>query len=204
MNEIPYLDISQCAKCSTLEEWLQLPELESHKFKWYLPFLIYREPYAMEWDEWKKFHAYIKREYPVQFFFRYTLNIFLHKIEYRLGTFWWNVRGRLSNPRKEMRNAVFPPNYQDLPITIMNLHFEVIVEFVEREGFLKGEAAKLNKKFSKELNKYYNYVKTERAVLLEKASAGKSVNYIKNINKIAQKDEELAFWVIKNRELFWI
>jgi hypothetical protein len=176
----------------SFERFKALPFYERYEHKWYVPFPIYKEPFALEWQEWDKFYAYIKEEHPVQFFFRRTLNVYLGGWEHRFSNFYYKIKNKISNPRKEMRAAVFPPEYRDLDSIIENFHFQVILEFVDREKCFDTNAylGKGDKKFKKELLAHYNYITKDREACI-------SESYIR------KRDEKLAIWVIKNRNKLW-
>lgn len=118
---------------STLEEWLALSEDERERRVAWWPFKFYVEPYALVYEEWPKFRAYVKKKYPVQAFFRYTIYNIAYSIKRTLSHYFWKVRHIVSNPRKKMRKMVFPPYYQDLDTTIINFIDQCIIEFIERE-----------------------------------------------------------------------
>ena len=198
-----------------LENWMKLPEEQTHEFKWYLPYLLYKRPFALGLQEWSKFHAHIKSEHPVQYFFRETLNDFYYASLCKFSQIFRGIKSRIRNPRAEMRKAVFPPYYRDLDKIIEHFHFEVIKEFVDREKCFEGNCyiTKEQKKFKKELLAHYRYVTKNRQELSDKLFFSKkpladpiTLGFGFNPRSeelLKQKDESLAIWVIQNRNQFW-
>ena len=189
----------------SFQKWMDQPFMERYEYKWYLPYLLYKEPFALEWKEWDKFYAYIKEEHPVQYFFRYTLNVYLGQWENRFKDFYYKVKGYFFNPRKEMRDSLFPPHYVDLTHIISEFHFEAIREFVEKDKCfeLNAYSTREGKKFQKQLEAHYAYVTLERPVLNKNIfTTDRKIN-VKNVKTLEKKDKKLCMWVIENKDYFW-
>ena len=189
----------------TFEFWLNQPEDKRYEFKWYLPFLLYKLPYALAWGEWKKFDEYLKREHPIQFFFRDTLSVKLGQIENKFNRFYYKAKWLICNPRKEMRNKIFPAEYHDLPFIIEQFHFEVIKEFVDREKCFEYNSyeGRANLKFKKQLEKHYNWIVNERKTFSKNIEDLRNKKWIKAVQKMQKRDTEVMNWVIQNRERLW-
>lgn len=188
----------------TFKDWLGLPLTEKYVMKWYLP-PFYREPFALSMEDWKQFNDYAKKNHPIEFFFRYTLNNYLGKWENRFSMLYYKIKNIIFNPRAKMRKAVFPAEYHDLPSIIDQFHFEVIKEFIDREKCFEVNVYgdKEGKQFKKQILAYYKYITKDREALLNKVfSANRKFNS-KYMDLVKQKDTELAIWVINNREKLW-
>lgn len=200
-------DKENYAQVWSFEDWKNLPEMERYQFKWYLPYLLYKYPYGLTWEDWTEFNSYIKSEHPVQFFFRHTLENYLYKWEGRFKSFYYKTKHLMKRPRSEMRNVVFPAAYHDLPQIIDTFHIEVIKEFVDREKCLEYNdyTDKAGKKFKKELLAHYAWAtKGRNEILLENSDPSDIKDFIKKTKKLRAGDEKLAVWVIKNRERLWV
>jgi hypothetical protein len=202
---------------TTTEEWLKLPHKEIVPCKWYWPTGWYEAPFALminDWDNWEK---HIKKEYPIQYWlrenFQYSLRRFYNSVK--------DLKNKIINPRQKMRNALFTSKWVDLVELVPQFHFQAIIEFVETEKAFEKIVwdNSLNPKTTEagiKLKEYYNYVKVERPLLLEKLSqAYENVEITAELNdsrykevdeidkQIKTKDTELCIWVIQNRELLW-
>ncbi len=103
-----------------------------------------------------------------------------------------------------MRAAVFPARWEDLDSVLENFSREMIKEFVEREEAMLHLGR--NDSFKKQLNKYYNYVVDGRPKFIAQmgvVSRSKTKKYISMARKLDKMDEELLYWVVKNRGRFW-
>lgn len=182
-------------------------------FKWYVP------PTTLEWGEWEKEEAFFKKNYPVQYFFRETVVCWFSRyISHKYTDIKYNIKGWIKNPRKEMRDNLFPIRLNDLTDTIVNFHLEAVIEMVDREKCF--EIADYNfteehKEFANSLKECHYYAKVTRPALLDKIdkaydnlpeNESYEVTY-KEINKIESEIEEydtkVCEWVIKNRKHFW-
>lgn len=185
---------------------------------WWWPCKWYVYPWALEWDEWEKEDAFMKANYPVQFFFRETVPIFFGRIHYKLKDIKYDIKGKIRNPRKEMREKVFPYRWSDLTHSIVVFHMEALIEFVDREKCFESTDytwSEDHKEFAKGLKECYHYAKSGRKELEDKLDqAYKRVpddgeyNVIyKEVHEIEAQIEEydtkVCEWVIKNRCHFW-
>jgi hypothetical protein len=149
---------------------------------------------------------------------------------YRDIKYW--VKHHLVNPRRKMRNKVFPPTWNDLPDMIVNFHLAVISEYVENEKCFEHNDYTWNeeqKQFAKELREMYHYVKWDRNILLKqielayKEVPSMTLEEIRDLcikdksdslfvryeevdkltKQLLDKDNEICNWVIKNRDTLW-
>ena len=184
--------------------------------KWYV---LPRGGVTMGWKEWEKEDIFFKNNYPVQCFFRETIDTYIRKLMYKLKDIKLDVKGRTINPRKEMRNKVFPHRWNDLTESIVTFHLEALIEFVDREKCfdnIEYNSDNHHREFAKGLKECYDYAKITRPSLkLKLEEAYKDVPFegdflvvYKEVNKITtdmkEYDTKVCEWVIKNRDYFWV
>lgn len=190
------------------------------KTVWWWPCKWYIEPYALSFDGWEHNAQYYKSNYPVQYFLRRELPCLWNiRVVMPLRELKYEIKGRLRNPRKEMRDSVFSHRWQDLTYTIVNFHIQAVIEFVDREkcfDHVVYSDTEIHKKFERELREMYNYAKTGKGELeksLDKAyervdhskhyeEAYKEVHTIEQA--IEDHDTKLCQWVAENRQFFWV
>lgn len=205
----------------TLEKYLKLPLEQRERFAWWWPFgKWYISPYCMEWEEWDGFKAYVKEHYPLQYWIRYNVSYHCYSLPRNLRELKYKIKHKFRTPRKEMRNLVFPAEYQDLQTHIVNFHIQCVIEYVEREKCFEMLSWDWNeevKRSGAELREAYDYCKTGRAVLeKELQEAWDRVPFkdkrpyeetYKEVNEkeaqIKERDTKLCKWVVDNREILW-
>ena len=187
---------------------------------WWWPHKWYICPLAMESKEWDKQEAYVKAKYPVQYLIRETLQNFINRIRHRLVELKYDIKGRVINPRKEIRNKVFPHRWNDLTESIVIFHLEALIEFVDREKCFETinyDSDKSHKEFANGLKECYDYAKTVRPQWQKDLTAAYNLvpdnstssyhEQYKDVNEIEAKmteyDTKVCEWVIKNRSGFW-
>jgi len=203
---------------TTTEEWLQLPRFKRAPRKWYWPTGWYEAPFAMIINDWGNWEKHIQKEYPIQHWLR-------ENFQYLLRHLYHTVKGLkhyIINPRRRMRNAIFPAKYVDLVELVPQFHFQAIIEYIEVEKafeeFVWDENLVSSKtaEVGKELKKYYNYIKVDRPLLLKDLHKAyekvEETNFtdqerFNEVDKldmlIKTKDTELCVWVIHNRDFLW-
>jgi hypothetical protein len=202
------------------------PLLIKYEKKWYIPFQIYTKPWALSMQGWTLFKEQIKKKHPVQYFFREALPIKYWAWKMKVSDVLWKIENRFKNPRKEMKVAVFPPEYRDLPEIVFCFNSEVIKEIYEREKYfdkcLPSPAKSKRGRFEKDLKKYYKYVTVDREKMnaeasellkikfysvnsdpVEKDCKKKHKKWIKKVDQIDKLDNQMCVWVSYNREYFW-
>jgi hypothetical protein len=193
---------------------------EYEKNVWWWPTKWYIEPCALGLYGWKEADQFFKSNYPVQYFLRNKIpRLYNGYLVMYMRDLKRKIQWSLRNPRKEMRNSVFPAHWQDLTETIIKFHVEAVIEFVEREKCFQKidySSDELHKKFEKELTEMYLYARTTRQELLQLVDeAYERVDYQKPYqeaykeisdieNDIKNRDLKLSQWVIENREFFWV
>lgn len=205
----------------TYEEYVAIPKSEREYYLSFWPTPWYKTPYAMlfssqcltdpkAWrSEWDKTHEFLKRNYPIQYRFRDTLENIEHwyRYDFRRGImrFWHNW---IVGQRVEMRKAVFKREYQDLDTIIVNFHMQALIEYVERENpfkyfdFSTGDS---DRTFRKELLENYDYASRWRPKYLEDLANASvsSEEYIALELKVDEEDTKVCKWVIDNRQKLW-
>lgn len=195
--------------------------IDSGKYEkrvWWWPCKWYVKPWALEWKEWEKEDVWFKKNYPVQHFFRETVDTFIGSQMHKLKDIKYDIKGHLCNPRKEMRAKVFPHRWNDLSHSIVTFHLEAIIEFVDREkcfDITDYDSDERHKEFAKGLKECHYYAKITRPaweLKLEEAykrvpNEGTYEVIYKEVNEIEadikEYDTKVCEWVINNREYFW-
>lgn len=220
----------------TFEKWIALPKADRERrvAYWLTPW--YKKPYAMVWklpslkptgdkyeSEFSKVDAFLKKNYPIQFWIRETTEDIGYFLRYRV---WSRVLAFYSNwikgQRVEMRKAVFTRDYQDIDGLVIEFHRQCLIEFVEREKGLEWHdysQTEQDKKFADELREQYDYATRLRAIMqkeLETTLSNVDVDFndpqaSKNVfaaydaleKKFNDRDTEMCKWVIENRWRLW-
>jgi len=201
----------------TFEGWLLNPNKEKNVWWWPNPWYV--SPYVLEYGSWEKFETYIKKNYPIQFFLRSTINIWFSVKVRQLKAIKYNIKHYFINPRNRMIKNVFPSSWADLDAFIINFHLECIIEIVDHEKKLENHDLQTNeedKTFTKELLECYDYAKIGRKALLKQLDeayenislANFDTNSYKLVDDIQANifecDTKVCEWVIKNRDNLWV
>jgi len=213
----------------TVDEYKAMPRQSRELVVWYWPSPLYIKPYALTAGndfigEWTKFDAYIKKEYPVQYFFRETVVGFFQDIETSCRRIKWKIYPYIKIPRKEMRDKVFTRECRDLDSIIVEFCLQCVIEYVDREKCFEDivyDSTEELKTFAAQLKECHAYATKGRKEILneiEKAwdavplvmndiSQNKMEKYAKVTEletKLEEADTQVLEWVIKNRTQFWI
>jgi hypothetical protein len=213
-------------KILTFKAWSEITLKNRERRVWFWPFKWYLSPYAFVWSEddiiseWDKFHNYVSREYPIQHFIRnilipyfYLMSRYYHNIK------TW-VKCLIRNPRKEMRNKVFPRRRNDLGTIIVDFCLETIIEYVDRERCFDnivwdGDEEHIQR--AQMIKEIYAYAKTGRKVLLKNidnaysnVSSAKGLGYKRKYAEVSRAEKDLndadtkyCRFVIENRDHLW-
>lgn len=150
----------------------------------------------------------------------------LLSILYRVNKFFRRIRHRIVNPRKEMRNAVFPSQWWDLETHIVQFHLQCVIEYVEREKCFEVISWNWSEeviKSRKELEEAYNYAMSGRAKLQKDISDAWDKIPLRDLSEpinaeefhkmyedvtakelwLNECDTKLCKWVIDNRQILW-
>lgn len=224
-NDSPY---KHCVMVHTVDEYKAMPVTSRELVVWYWPCPLYIKPLALTAGddligEWTKFDAYIKKEYPVQYFFRETIAGFFWDIQHYSRRIKWKVRPYIKYPRKEMRDKVFTREYNDLDSITVKFCLQCIIEYVDREKCFENivyDSTEELKTFSAQLKECHAYAtKGRQEILNEIEKAWEAVPLV--VNDIAQNkmekyakvtdletkldeaDTQVCEWVVKNRKQLW-
>lgn len=213
---------------NTVDEYKAMPVTSRELVVWYWPFPLYIKPYALRAGdypigEWTKFYAYIKEEYPVQYFFRKTIVHLFHRMERNLRDIRYNVKRYIKIPRKEMRDRVFTREYSDLSSIVVEFCLQCVIEYVDREKFfekIEFNSSNEMRTFAAQLKECHTYAtKGRQEILTEIENAWEAIPLVMNgitqnnvnkydkitelENKLEEADTQVCEWVIKNRKLLW-
>jgi hypothetical protein len=223
-------------KINSVDEYFSLPKKEREKFGFYLlplslPFTFFNRDNKTK--GWKDFYAQLKKEYPVQYFFRHWLVSYENpvysfvnsKILWPLKDLKWKIV-RHFNPCYPRWREVLPKHkYIDIVELVVESNFALIRDFYYEEvekGFVDWKADDKHKKFHKELLNAIKWIETERKLHLDKADDALShatktpiekkgkfdykatyKTYNKLEEELKNKDTKILTWFIENREFFW-
>lgn len=223
--KIPYSHVS------SVEEYFALPKSER---EWGG---LYKIPYALPWEKfnssdsegWDTFYAKIKKEYPIQYFFRRWIPSLDNPITYfSIKYFVWPLQElkycitRFIKPCHPRWRRVLPRHrYGDIANLIVDSNFALIQDFYHEEvvdGWVVWTSDEVHKTFHNTLVNYVNWIENERAVLDDKiaeayntvheenSSESYRIKYAEphNLEKLkSEKETEILKWYIDNREFFW-
>lgn len=212
----------------TVDEYKAMPRKSRELVVWYWPSPFYIKPYALSAGddlvgEWTKFDEYVKKEYPVQYFFRETVAGFFWDIETSCRRIKWKIKPYIQRERKEMRDKVFTRQYRDLDSIIVEFCMQCVIEYVDREKcfdkivFNHSEKVKT---FAAQLKQCHDYAtEGRREILKEIEKAWEDVplmmsdiaqNKMEKYNKVTEletkleeADTQVCEWVVKNRRHLW-
>ena len=199
-------------KIYTLEEYIKAPKSRrENKWGWYL------HPDGFLWNGVfntpNEFDAYWKKEYPIQFFFRETLNDFLKgyfvypfkRWKYKVHDFFF--------PKQKWLTKQIPNEYCDKVELIPDILFKILIAFVEEEDGLNhrtwyyecpctGQIVD-NRNIEEDLKRAYRYAKEIRNRLEKKTWQTKyphSISFDKLYNKC---EDHYCTIIIKHRQYLW-
>ena len=186
-------------------------------------------PFCSEWD---RFYDYVKKEYPVQAFFRVTVADWFDTIKRRVERRYYDTRDWLF-PRQRWLLKGLPNHWQDKRSLSVDVLFKMIVHFVEVEDALNTinwESDPEHLAFKQGVVECYKWIKIGRTELTERISkelsegvatrrkaakeAGVHDHNIEWYNmvygphdqleaQLEDTDTEMCVWIIKNRALLW-
>ena len=212
----------------TVDEYKAMPRKSRELVVWYWPSPLYIKPYALSAGtdligEWTKFDEYIKKEYPVQYFFRDTVIGFFQDIEMSFRRIKWKIKPYIQRERKEMRDKVFTRQYRDLDSIIVEFCMQCVIEYVDREkcfAEIEFDYSEKVKTFAAQLKECHAYAtKGRQEILNEIEKAWEDVplmmsdlaqNKMDKYNKVTEletkleeADTQVCEWVVKNRRQLW-
>jgi hypothetical protein len=200
-----------------IDEYIKLPKSErTTNGWWYKPVWGFKMKSAFDRTEPDKYYAFLKKEFPIQYFFREYLDGKVSHYKFRLSMFYWNKIRPIFKPQHSELRKVIPRTWSDITELIPMFLFECVKSFKENEtDTICWDSDELHKTFYANLNKYYNYITVERKQLIDiidnsypphGAEGSYEELYSKlNANEaiLKDKDTECLTWIITNREGFW-
>ena len=202
----------------TLSEYFALDVSRRERKVWYWPTKWYIEPYALQMEEWDKFHAHIQKEYPIQYFIRDVLLLKFITLKRKLRELKSWIKYRVNHPRKQIIKSVFIPEYQDLDSIIVKFCLACIVEYVEKEKCFEHIVWDSDDNRATDANtikEIYTYAKCTRPLLLQEIqmlwkSLPDKVSDMKEYDPINLKEQEVkdldtkwCAWVVTHRDRLW-
>lgn len=217
-------------KLNSVQEYFALPKKDR---EWRG---LYKVPYALPWElsrnhpgelGWDAFYERIKKEYPVQHFFRRWLTSFDNPVySFFMSYVYWPLRDfkyntiRWVNPLYPRWRASLPRHkYSDIPELFIASNFGLIRDFYWEEvvdGIIDWSATDDHRKFHAELTAYVHWIEEEYPKMDELFS--KALNNASNIEgdyytkykefndleiQKQNKETEILTWFVNNRGYFW-
>lgn len=214
---------------SSVEEYFALPKEKRERFG------LYRLPYALPWERcpetskmgWDEFYCRIKKQYPVQYFFRVWLFGFDNPVcvvYYKY--FYWPFL-EFKRAFKYWLNPLYPrwraslPRHKgaDISELLVTSNFALIRDFYWEEvvdGIVDWESESEHKIFYDKLIEYVQWIEETLPKLEEdhtkslSAASSKEGDYytkyeetIKIEKEKYDKETEILTWCISNRNFFW-
>jgi hypothetical protein len=221
--KIPYV------KTNSVEEYFNLPKKEREHFGFYrLPFSLPCDIFDEDVEGWKIFYSKLKKEYPIQWFFRSWMFSFQNPIYsfiysyfiWPVRDFKWAVDNFISPCFPIWRNTIPRHKYADGVHLIIESNFNIILDFYNEasESYIDWESSEEHSNFYKKLEEYKNWIKTERKKInqimdieLSIATNNKHIKDYKEKYKtydlleqdLKNKETEILNWMVENRSYFW-
>lgn len=223
-------------KVNTVDDYFSLPKNEREKFglyllPWSLPFTFFNKEEKTK--GWKEFYAELKKEYPVQYFFREWIfsyenpiySFFNTKLIWPVKELRWKIH-RFLNPCHPRWRKVLPRHkYSDITELVIDSNFALILDFYYEEvkqGMVDWKSDDKHKKFHKEILNAVKWIEKDRNNHLDKIDKTLSLAIKKPVMKkgkldylatykehnkledeLKNKDTKILTWFIENREFFW-
>jgi hypothetical protein len=182
---------------------------------------------------WTFFYTKIKKQYPVQWFFRHWLfsydnpvYVFFKKWSYMLFDLKWKFKNYLKPNYPRWRSSLKRHEYKDICNLIEDSNFNLILDFYYEEvvdGWVDWQADEVHKKFYVELLENIRWIEEEKPRKekeYDKALSYATENHIidnegkldytatyKHVHaiedSIKNKTTEILKWLCENRHFFW-
>lgn len=219
---------SKYVKVNSVEDYFSLPKSERE----YRGF--YKKPYALEWDfftgekGWTAFYKEIKKQYPIQWFFRewmFSLDNPIYRVFYTLRHKYWDIKYAIKNFLKPVyprwRKTVPRHKYADGVYLIIESNFNLILDFYYNDiigGYVDWESDEDHKTFLKEVKDAVRWIEVERQELndicdreltlalnnKEEKDYNKRYKTHDEIEKqIFDKETSIINWMVAKRSFFW-
>lgn len=197
------------------EDWKDLPVEEREKFGFYcVPNALESENSILSgWSAWRD---WIKKEYPVQYFFREYLGQEIYYIGWRLRDAYYNLKCQIFPWHGKVRNSI-PKTWIDCSELVRIVNFAILEDFYDE--ILKNPVEIPDKerqqKFELFLNESIHYIRIGRAELERQLDAayppherqGSYQELYSEVDRIEKlihaKDSQVLNGIIEWREALW-
>lgn len=223
-------------RISTIDEYLSLPKEEREVSVWFWFGPWYLQPYAMamDWsfdpDEenykgWRAFDKYVKKEYPIQYFFRnldeLSIFVFLNSKKYKIQQeIIYPIKCFFNSRNKNIQKQI-PNTYKPIGYIIEDVLFEIFLNDYlpdKKENWETDSESGIWPKKALECHKIYNWTQERKKLkseIKEKWLKHSRRNYPKNVSyeeiygeinslekNLEDGDTEALKWIVENRFLF--
>lgn len=218
-----------------MENYFNLPRNEREVYGLYkvplsLPCDIFDEHQQKGWTE---FYSRIKREYPLQWLFRYWMFSYENPLYKYFKEVYWKtkdikscVRLFISPCHPRWRKVLPRHRYSDITELIITANFALILDFYYEEvenGWVDWSSTKHHQKFYDQLTEYVKWIEEDSKNLEEKITKALTDATVKKIYKKdgsfdyeqtykklhrleeekQKKETEILKWFVDNRDRFW-
>lgn len=208
---------------TSVEEYFALPREKRTRWNfWYL------KPQALPWDifdgedknGWGGWERRIKTEFPIQYFFRETLNDIYNYFFGQFGrvtSFKYFIKNLVRPHHQEIRKVI-PRHWVDISSLIVDMNFALIKSFYHeaKSSWVDWESEETHREFMDWLEKAYKYIEEERPNLEKRLSEsypskedrklpyGEAYRRVHELEEeIKRKDTKVIIDAINYREMFW-
>ena len=232
-NPKKYVDVN------TAKEYFALPFSKRTRETWWgdyylLPHALKMNDGELDGDpplcsEWDTFYKQIKKDFPVQSFFRVTVDDWFDTIKRRVERRYYDTRDWLF-PRQRWLLKGLPNHWQDKRSLSVDALFKMIVHFVEVEDALNvidWDSDSEHLTFKQGLVECYRWIKFGRPELLKQIdielmenvewrrllykTIGHNIEgynavygpYDQLEKQLDDTDTEMCIWIIRNRAYLW-
>jgi hypothetical protein len=225
MKRKKYVDVT------TVDDYFNLPKKEREFMGLYkLPSALPCDWFKEKEKGWNFFYSQIKKEYPLQWFFRCWLVSFenpLYKIYKKIDWFFRDTKYAINNFIKpshpRWRKTLPRHKYCNTYELFIDSSYNLILDFYYEEvvdGYVDWEADDRHKKFYDELVNKVNWIEREKKTMLQEidnelkqiCNKTKEICTIQNKDfskfellekELFDKETEIIKWFAENRNYFW-
>ena len=203
MFKVPYI------KVNDVDQYFALPKKEREHYG------FYKVPYGLPCDffedgvkGWDAFYEEIRKEYPIQWFFRYWLwsydnpiyKFYSCRIKWPLRDFYYGAKLFLKPCYPRWRKTLKRYQYGDPPYIIVESNFNLLIDFYEEEvklDLIDWNSDDKHKLFYKELLAHIKWITEGRPLYkermeeeLKKANPTDRSDAASNIKKISELEKQ--------------
>jgi hypothetical protein len=209
-------------KVESVVEYFNLPEKEREYFGFYkIPHSLPFEFFSKEVG-WDNFNLQIKKNYPIQWFFRQFIFSYENPIYKFIDEY---VKKPISNFFKSLilflkpcclnwRKTLKRYEYSDVSELAVKSNFNLILDFYEQSFKFEKNHIDSNIKFFTELSSNVDWIKKKRKEKISEITKHFLDSIVNEKNKdelidklekdLENKDTEILKWFIENRGYFWV